>query len=124
AGASSIWLAARTTTMTAPAKTALLVLLDTAPGEVTRDVPFGAGIHSSRADYALLLTGERGWVANMATGSIAELPAGSVATNPAGYENAVEANVPSAALGALPTGFGVAAATGIADPAGQPALED
>ena len=86
----------------APPKTALLVLLDTAPGTTQRDVPWGSGIHSSKADYALLLSGSDGWVANLATGATAALPAGSVATNPSGYVNAIEAKVPLSALGAPP----------------------
>src|SRR3954453_12158282 len=54
----ALWVLARTTTMTAanPA-TALLVLLDTAPGSATRAVPFGSGL-TTRADVALLLSGD------------------------------------------------------------------
>src|SRR3954447_18301667 len=55
ADAHNLWVLARTTTMSAPAKTALLVLLDTAPGDAQHDVPWGSGIHSSKAEYALLL---------------------------------------------------------------------
>src|SRR4051794_23343590 len=113
--------------MTAPAKTALLVLLDTATGGreprsggMARDVPFGSGIRSSRAELALLLTGTRGWLANLATGRVSALPAHSVASNPSGYANALEARVPRAMLGALPARIAVAAATGIADPGGGP----
>src|SRR5436190_2090598 len=124
AGQRNLWLLARTTTMTAPARTALLVLLDTAPGAKQHDVPFGSGIHSSRADYALLLERGRGWVANVATGAVRALPTGSVASNPSGYVNAIEARVPRSALPVLPQGFSVAAATGIADPAGKPRLKD
>src|SRR5204862_5173520 len=70
ADAGSLWIIARTTTMTAPAKTALLVLLDTKAGDVQREVPFGSGLHSTTADYALLLTASGGWVADMATNKI------------------------------------------------------
>src|SRR5437763_8818982 len=66
ADAGSLSILARTTTMTAPAKTALLVLLDTKAGDVQREVPFGSGLHSTTADYALLLTASGGWVADMA----------------------------------------------------------
>ena len=119
-----LWFLARTTTMTAPARTALLVLLDTRPGSATHEVPFSSGIHSSRADYAVLLTASRGWVADLATGAVSPLREGSVAANPSGYVNALEARVPRSLLGPLPAGFGVAAATGIADPGGKPALKD
>ena len=107
-----LWLLARTTTMTDPGKTALVVLLDTAPGSTERDVPFGAGIRSSRAEHALLLSGARGWVADLATGATAELPVGSVASDPSGYGNSLEARVPRSLIGALPATFGLAAATG------------
>jgi hypothetical protein len=108
----NLWLLARTTTMTDPAKTALVVLLDTAPGSAERAVPFGAGIRSSRADHALLLSGGRGWHADLTTGTVSELPAGSVASDPAGYGNSLEARVPRALVGSLPGRFGLAAATG------------
>ena len=48
----AVWLLARTTTMIDASKTALLVLVDTAPGSQERDVPFGRGsearVRSSR----------------------------------------------------------------------------
>src|SRR5207248_8711828 len=91
AGGRDLWFLARTTTMTAPVRTALLVLLDTRPGTATHDVPFASGIHSSRADYALLLTASNGWVADLATGAVRQLGRGSVAANPSGYVNALEA---------------------------------
>lgn len=115
ADASSLWLLARTTTMTDPAKVALLVLLDTAPGSEEREVPFGAGIHTTRAEHALLLTSRRGWVADLSTGSVSALPVGSVAADASGYGNALEARVPRALLAPLPAHFGLAAATGTPD---------
>jgi hypothetical protein len=117
-------LLARTTTMTAPASTALVVLLDTAPGAAERPVPFRSGIRTTRAERALLLTGSRGWVADLVTGRVRALPRGSVASRPAGYANALEASVPRAALGPLPQSFAVAAATALADPSGKPLLKD
>src|SRR5204863_84105 len=78
-------LLARTTTMTAPNQTGLLVLLDTTPGDTERTVPFNSGLTTKRGDEALLLAGDRGWRADLATGAITELPAGSVATDPSGY---------------------------------------
>ena len=124
AGRSNLWFLARTTTMTAPVPTALLVLLDTAAGATTHDVPFGSGIKTSRAEYALLLTARGAWVADLRTGSITALPRGSAAANPTGYVNALEARVPRSALGGLPARLNVTAATGIADPSGKPALKD
>ena len=115
ADAGSLWILARTTTMTAPAKTALLVLLDTKAGDVQREVPFGSGLHSTTADYALLLTASGGWVADMATNKITPLPSGSTAANPSGYVNALEARIPRSAIPGLPSDFKIAAATGVAD---------
>ena len=112
ADSAGLWLLARTTTMTDASRTALLVLLDTAAGSQERPVPFDAGIDSTRAEYALLLTSAGGRVANLATGAVSELPAGSVAADPAGYGNALEARVPRDLLGPLPDRFDVAAATG------------
>src|SRR5438477_185150 len=66
----NVWFLARTTTMTAPVGTALLVLVDAAPGTRRVEVPFNSGIHTMRADYALLLTAGGGWIANLATGSV------------------------------------------------------
>ena len=114
-----LFVLARTTTMSEDADTrsALVVLFDTggAEGEAL-EVPFGAGIQSTRADRALLLIENRGWIADLHSGSVVELPAGSVATNPAGWENAIEARVARDALGDVQA---VAAAAGLADPGGD-----
>jgi hypothetical protein len=107
-----LWVLARTTTMAdAQPATALLLLLDTTPGDARRTVPFGSGLTSTRADVAVLLSGDRGWSADLATGAVRALPAGSVATDAAGYANAVEARLPGLGAGKV----GVAAATGLLD---------
>src|SRR3954469_87120 len=108
----ALWVLARTTTMDdAEPAGALLVLLDTQPGDAQRTVPFGSGLTTKRADVAVLLSGDRGWTADLASGAIRALPAGSVATDAAGYANTIEARLP--APGA--TTVGVAAATGLID---------
>lgn len=114
--ARNLWLLARTTTMSTSHSTALLVLLDTAPGSVARTIPFNSGLHTSTAEVALLLTGNRGWYADLRTGKIAALPSGSVATDSRGYANAVEARIPRR-IGAttLPAQVGVAVASGLPD---------
>jgi Prolyl oligopeptidase family len=124
ANSRNLWLLARTTTMSSAPKTAVLLLLDTAPGAAARTVPFGSGITTKRAERAVLLTAAGGWVANLATGAVSPLPRGSVAADADGYVNALEARVPRSALGSLPASFSVAAATGIADPSGKPRLKD
>ena len=124
-----LFLLARTTTMVAdppgedtpPVRTALLVLLDSGgePSEAV-DVPFGAGIRTTRAEKALLLIENRGWIADLASKAVVELPPGSVATNDSGWDNAVEARVSRELLGDVQS---VAAATGLADP-GADQLKD
>jgi pimeloyl-ACP methyl ester carboxylesterase len=117
--ADSLWVLARTTTMTAAEGTALLLLVDSRPGSASHPVPFGSELTSTRADLALVLAGDRGWVANLITGAIEPLPAGSVATNPDGYVNAIEGRVPRAALTpdseGVPAEISLAAATGAWD---------
>ncbi|MEX2193975.1 MAG: prolyl oligopeptidase family serine peptidase [Thermoleophilaceae bacterium] len=117
ADADALWLLARTTTMTAAEGTALLVLLDTAPGGARHDVPFGSGLATERAELALLLAGDGGQVADLEAGTVEELPAGSVATDPGGYGNAIEARLPRSLLGGV-AGVGVAAVSGAHDGGG------
>ena len=114
--ASKLWLLARTTNMTSATDAAVLVLLDTAPGATQRQIPFGSNLHSSRAEYAVLLIGGRGWIADLAAGTTTALPAGSVATNPDGWTNATEAAIDRAPFGQT---IGIAAATGKANAAGD-----
>jgi hypothetical protein len=108
-----------------PGPTALLALIDTAPGgEEPRDVPFGSGLTTKRAEWALLAAGDRGWLADLrAGGDPVELPAGSVRSNPEGFTNAIEARVPFAALGhagprAGAAPLALAAGAGIGEPDG------
>jgi hypothetical protein len=107
-----LYLLARTTAMTAATDTALLVLLDTATGDAERTVPFASGLKTTKAETALLLSGDRGLVADLASGAITALPAGSVATRPDGWDNAIEARLPGAIVGSKP---------GVAIAAGKPA---
>src|SRR4051794_2791305 len=101
-------LLARTTTMNdAKPGTALLVLLDTKPGDSSRSIGFGSGLSSSKADTALFLFGDKGVSQDLATGGLSPLPAGSVATDAAGYTNAIEARIPLG--GAQSPGIAVAA---------------
>jgi dienelactone hydrolase len=104
-------LLARTTTMR-DAGTALLVLLDTRPGETPRPVPYNSGLTSSAADVAVYLAGDRGSWTDLAGGAAHGFR--TVATNPAGYVNAIEARIPAAALGGSRRPR-VALAAGIAD---------
>src|SRR3954453_12544759 len=68
-------LLARTTTMKdASPATALLVLLDTKPGEASHDVGFGSGLSSSKAETALFLFGDKGVAQDLQTGALSPLP--------------------------------------------------
>jgi pimeloyl-ACP methyl ester carboxylesterase len=115
ADSSRVWLLARTTTMTDPASTAVLVLADTVPGSPPHDVPFNSGLRSGRADVALLLAGHEGWVADLAGGTVAKLPPHSVATSDTGYRNAVEAAIPRSLLVKSGQSMHLALATGTFD---------
>lgn len=113
----SLWVLARTSQMAAPTDTALLLLLDTdgATGGA-REVPFGSGLTTRRAELAVLLAGGTGRVADLETGEVADLPADRVATDPDGFTNAIEAALPLDALD-VPDEVAVAAGTGTYDPA-------
>jgi hypothetical protein len=115
-----LWLLARTTTMndSRPA-TALLILLGTRPGTARRSVPFNSGLTTTTGDVAVFLHGAYGaWVHLADPATVHVLPAGSVATNARGYENAIEARLPSALLGASTHTVRIAVASGLADTAG------
>jgi pimeloyl-ACP methyl ester carboxylesterase len=113
----SLWLLARTTTMNdAKPATALLVLLDTRPGTTSREVGFGSGLTSTKADTALYLFGDNGVARDLATGSVTRLPSGSVATDASGYANAIEARIPPSLVDAV---SGVAVAAGKPNTAGN-----
>lgn len=124
-----LWLLARTTTMLPPEplpqgegkepkppppRTAVLLLLDTAPGKESRAVPFGSGLETNSAELAVFLAGGGGRIADLRSGAVRSLPAGAVVTNDAGWTNAVEAAVPRSLLGDLGRAR-VAAATGAAN---------
>src|SRR4051794_26500775 len=93
-------LLARTTTMDdAKPATALLVLLDTKPGDEQLGIGFNSGpMQTTKAEVAIFLTGDHGFVQYLSGGDIQPLPAGSVATNAAGYGNAIEARIPANVL--------------------------
>ena len=109
-----LWLLARTTTMKAGTDTAVLLLLDDDGAEASspRDVPFGSGLTTTKAERAVLLAGNRGWIADLATGAVTTLPAGSVATRPDGYDNAIEARIPKVKPQAIAVAAGRQNATG------------
>ena len=120
-----IFVLARTTTMLEgppgegkdPVRTGLLLLFDSGGAETEPlPIPFGSGITSTRADTAVLLVEDRGWVADLHSGAVVALPADSVVTQPRGYRNAIEARLPRAALGSVKA---VAAASGLAAPGGD-----
>ena len=114
----SLALLARTTTMTAASRTALLVLADTAPGEEPREIPFNSGISSSSAEFAIFLSAAGGSVTDLAAGTTAALPAGAIAVDPSGYANAIEAAIPLDAIGSPPT-LRLAVASGTASESGD-----
>ena len=96
---------ARTTTLKSASDNAILVLLDTAPGDAEHEVGFGTGLRTSTAEYAAFITGATGTLKDLRTGDTTTFAA---ATNPDDWTNAVEARIP------------VADARGIAVAAGRP----
>ena len=104
---------ARTTTMTDPSQTAVLVLLDTLPGGLPRDVPFAAGLRTT-AEVAVLGAVGGARAVDLVTGVSTPVP---VAVSAAGWDNAVELLVPARLLkGARAPKVGVA--TGLPTPDG------
>jgi pimeloyl-ACP methyl ester carboxylesterase len=88
---SRLYVLARTTAMTAPVRTALLILFDTGRAGPSRAVPFGSGLHTARADTAVLVTGHGARIADLVTGRVTNAPARADAS---GYVNAIEARLP------------------------------
>ena len=93
ADGTALQLLARTTTMTAQGQTALVVLLDTEAGDTERDVPFGTGLKTKRAEYAAQIAGDTGTLVDLRDGSQTTFAA---TTNPDGWANAIEAAIPLA----------------------------
>ena len=106
-----LWVLARTTTMTAPT-TALLILLDTTPGDTKRTVPFNSGLTTTKGDVAVLITNSGTKVADLATGDVSDLAGSEVAYDPSGFNNSIEARLPSSVLQGA-TKPGIAVATGL-----------
>ena len=112
----NLYLLARTTTMTDPASTGLLLLLDSVPGSPAYQVPFGSGLSTSAGDVAVFIAASGSRAVDLATG--VATPLTSVAVNPDAYTNAIEAAVPLKAIGAKRTPARVAAVAGLTDGAG------
>ena len=86
-------LLARTTTLNAADQTALVLLVDSVPGDTPREVGFNSGLVSSTAEYAVFLSDATSIVSDLVTGTSSPLPGGAVAVNPDGFVNAVEARI-------------------------------
>ena len=96
---SQLFVLARTTTLRTADATALVVLLDTAEGGTSREVPFNSNLTTNEAEYALFLSNTAPQIADLTSGSVTTLPAGSVVVNPDGFTNAIEAVVDLASIG-------------------------
>jgi pimeloyl-ACP methyl ester carboxylesterase len=114
-----LWFLGRTTSMRSAADTGMVVLLDTAPGTAEREVGFGTGLKTTKAESALLFVGDRGFRRDLATGAVTELGEGLVATNATGYANTIEAKVNRNQVGADDDQVGVAVMTGKANATGD-----
>ena len=111
----NLYALARTTTMTAPGSTAVLLLVDSVEGSAQYQVPFGSGLSTSTGDVAIYLAETGSRVVDLATGVSTPVTA---AVAPDGYTNAIEAAVPLKAIGAKKAEARVAGVTGLSDGAG------
>lgn len=111
---SDLYVLARTTTMHAPVRTALLLLFNAGRGGSSRAVPFGSGLHTSRADTAALVTAAGTRVVNLVTGHVTDALAAAAAK---GYVNTLETRLPLALVESSGgSRVQMVAATGLVDP--------
>ena len=120
ADATNLYFLVRTTGMIANPGTAVLILLDTAPGGAYAE-PGGV---TSGAEWALLVAGDKLLQARfkgIPPALICQLPCDpsyKVATDATGFTNTVEVSVKKAFFGSLPPVVGVGLATGVVNAAG------
>jgi pimeloyl-ACP methyl ester carboxylesterase len=93
ADATTVYILARTTTMTSDQPTALVVLADTAAGGSERSVPFASGLRTTAAERVFLLAGGQCLGSDLVAPPAAVSGCGTVA-NAAGFVNAIEASLP------------------------------
>lgn len=92
----SVFLLARWSTLTDPARAQLLVLLDTDSDDgAEREIGFGSGLRTTRYDRALLLTAGGAVLRELVAGTESTPPATRVAVNADGWTNALEAELPA-----------------------------
>jgi acetyl esterase/lipase len=115
-----LWVLARTTTMKTT-DLALLLLLDTKPGDTQHDVGFNSGLKTTKGDVAVLVTKAGTTAVDLASAAV--LGQGGSAEDTEGYDNTLEAQIPKAALQGATT-FGVVAASGLSDGAELRSLGD
>jgi poly(3-hydroxybutyrate) depolymerase len=114
ADAGNVYLLARFTTLTDPARPALLILLDDdATAHDAFDVGFGSNLRSTRFERALLLTRDGAQLRNLATGAVTATAA-SIAVNAAGWSNSFEVALPASLLGSA-TALAVVAGPRVGD---------
>ena len=113
-------LLARTTTMTAPGDTAVLVLADTVPGTEQRSVPFNSNLTTTTGDVAFFVMNGVVRVADLVTGGDPTTLAGaSAVADPSGWNNALEASLPLAQAAGVDGSVSLAVASGTPDEAGN-----
>jgi pimeloyl-ACP methyl ester carboxylesterase len=115
ADATRLYFLVRTNAMTVSPGTAVVVLLDTAPGGSYA----APGSITTGAEWAFLVAGNH-VLGSTFKGNAAPCGAScSVATNAAGFVNAVEFGVARSFLGPLPASLGVGVATGVVNATGD-----
>jgi pimeloyl-ACP methyl ester carboxylesterase len=107
---------ARTTTMRAPVRTALLLLFDTGRAGPSRAVPFGSRLKTRGADTAVLVTAGGARIVDLVGGGTTDLPS---ASDPTDYVNLIATRLPLARVSrAGGSELRLVAATGLADTGG------
>ncbi|MGH2710830.1 MAG: prolyl oligopeptidase family serine peptidase [Actinomycetota bacterium] len=116
---SDVFVLARTSAMSVPA-TSLLLLFDTGEATGTVPVPFGSGIQTTDADVAVFVGPARATVQDLRTGTSASLAdlGGSSAFGLDGFINAVEVSLPGELVSRADGTVRLLAATGVVDAAG------
>lgn len=91
---------ARTTTLTDARALGVLLLVDRGGPSSAREVGFGTGLTTTAYDTAVLLRSTGATARDLTTGLEVRVPGAQVAVRAQGWENALEASLPAALLGA------------------------
>lgn len=112
----TVWVLARTTTMT-DERTAVLLIADTSAGSTTRTVPFASGLRTAKGDVAALVAAGSGRVVRLSDG--ATIGDATVGVGAGGWTNAIEAAIPRDLVARPDGSVSIALAAGRANASGD-----